>query len=274
MGRTRVASAIGLAVLMALSTIGAPATAQEAAADPRQPSPDNPHMHIYGNDDLSNCFSHFDGNDTSGSAPDGYGEKEWPNQNGQQIEMDYTCRMESFKQDMHLNENGTIRITLNFLIDADGDCSTANAKCENMNLTLYKGGFQVARQEFPAVDRSGNEDTVIWEIPIDKNMTRFNRSEEPQIQVEFSFPGYDNIFPCSLGFYCGGSFRMYYHTPGNDSAEVNFPVVNQSMPGEGGEEEPGLIGGVTDSLPGFGLMAGVGSLAMAAVAASRLSREE
>ena len=67
---------------------------------------------------------------------------------------------------------------------------------------------------------------------------------------------------------------MYYHTPGNDSAEVNFPVVNQSMPGEGGEGEPGLIGGVTDSLPGFGLMAGVGSLAMAAVAASRLSREE
>ena len=68
MGRTRVASAIGLAMLMALSTIGAPATAQDAAADPRQPSPENPHMHVYGTSDLSNCFTHFDGNDTSGSA--------------------------------------------------------------------------------------------------------------------------------------------------------------------------------------------------------------
>jgi hypothetical protein len=274
MGSTRVASAIGLAMLMALSTIGAPATAQEAAADPRQPSPENPHMHIYGNDDLSNCFSHFDGNDTSGSAPDGYGEKEWPNANGQQIEMDYTCRMESFKQDMYLSPNGTIQITLNFRIEADGDCG-AGSKCENLNLTLFKGGFQVARQEFPAIDRAGNDETVIWNIDVDKNMTRFNRSEEPQIQVEFSYPGYDGGVLCSFGFYCGGYFRMYYHTPGNDSAEVNFPVVNQSMPGEGGDgEEPGLIGGVTDSLPGFGLMAGVGSLAMAAVAASRLSREE
>ena len=274
MGRSRVASAIGLAMLMALSTIGAPATAQGAVADPRQPSPENPHMHIYGSDDLSNCFSHFDGNDTSGSAPEGYGEKEWPNQQGQQIEMDYTCRMEGFKQDMHLDANGTISIKLNFRIEADGDCSGANAKCENLNLTLYKGGFQVARQEFPAVDRAGNDETVIWNIQIDRNMTRFNRSEEPQIQVEFSHPGYDGLI-CSFGFFCGGYFRMYYHTPGNDSAEVEFPVINQSMPGEGGEDDGGgLIGGVSDSLPGFGLMAGVGSLALAAVAASKLSREE
>ena len=66
---------------------------------------------------------------------------------------------------------------------------------------------------------------------------------------------------------------MYYHTPGNDSAEIEFPVVNQTMPGGGGESG-GLIGGVTDSVPGFGLLAGVGSLAMAAVAASRTSRED
>jgi len=33
-------------------------------------------------------------NDSTGSAEEGYGEQLWPNQvNGQQIEMDYTCRM-------------------------------------------------------------------------------------------------------------------------------------------------------------------------------------
>jgi len=107
-------------------------------------------------------------------------------------------------------------------------------------------------------------------------MTRFNRSEEPQIQVQFSYPGYNGFLgDCSFIGYCGGYFRMYYHTPGNNSAEVEFPVINQSMPGQGGEDDGGgLIGGVSDSLPGFGLMAGVGSLALAAVAASRLSREE
>ena len=66
---------------------------------------------------------------------------------------------------------------------------------------------------------------------------------------------------------------MYYHTPGNDTAEIEFPIVNQTMPMEE-EDDGGLIGGVTDSVPGFGLLAGVGSLAMAAVAASRSHRDD
>ena len=66
---------------------------------------------------------------------------------------------------------------------------------------------------------------------------------------------------------------MYYHTPGNETAEIEFPIVNQTMPMEE-EDDGGLIGEVTDSVPGFGLLAGVGSLAMAAVAASRTSRED
>lgn len=66
---------------------------------------------------------------------------------------------------------------------------------------------------------------------------------------------------------------MYYHTPGNDSAEVNFPVINQSMPGVGDNDEGGL-GAVSDALPGFGLMAGMAALAMAAVAGSRIKKEE
>ena len=120
---------------------------------------------------------------------------------------------------------------------------------------------------------NGATDSVDWEIPINENMTRFNKSEEPQIQVEFSYPGYSD-FICGILGTCGGSFRMYYHTPGNDSAEIEFPVVNQTIPGSDDEDSGGLIGGVTDSVPGFGLLAGVGSLAMAAVAASRSSRDD
>ena len=48
MAHAKVTMAMGLAVLMALSTIGAPVAAQEVVADPRQPSPENPHMHVYG----------------------------------------------------------------------------------------------------------------------------------------------------------------------------------------------------------------------------------
>ena len=45
---------------------------------------------------------------------------------------------------------------------------------------------------------------------------------------------------------------MYFHTPGNDSAEIEFPVINQTMPGGTDDDGGGLIGGVTDSVPGFG----------------------
>ena len=66
---------------------------------------------------------------------------------------------------------------------------------------------------------------------------------------------------------------MYYHqsnTSGN--AEVLFPVVNQSMPPV--DDDDGGLGAVSDALPGFGLMAGMAALAMAAVASSRVSKKE
>jgi len=263
-----------LVALLLLSYIGAPATAQSSFVDPKQPTVDNNIMYIYGTSDLSNCFMHFDGNDSTGSAEEGYGEQVWPEQNGQQIDMDYTCRLqENFKQDMYLEPNGTINIVLNFNIDARGQCNV-NSVCENLNLTLYKGGIELARQEFPAVDTSGNDDSINWNIDIDRNMTRFNRSgEEPQLRVEFSKPGAQDTLTNCVVFICGGSFRMYYHTPGNDLAEVNFPVINKSMPVTD-DDEGGIGGAVGDALPGFGLMAGMAALAMAAVAGSRVKKEE
>jgi hypothetical protein len=263
-----------LVVLLLVGSIGAPTSAQ--FVDPKQPTVDNNIMYIFGTSDLTNCFMHFDGNDSTGSAEEGYGEQVWPNQDNQQIEMDYTCRVsDNFKQDMYLNANGSIQISLEFNIDAGGDCGAPNAVCENLNLTLYKGGIELAKQEFPAVDTNGNDDSLTWNIDVDRNMTRFNRSgEEPQLRVEFSKPGTSGsiLTPCSF-FYCGGSFRMYYHTTnGSNSADVNFPVVNQSMPG--GVEDEGGLSAVSDALPGFGLMAGMAALAMAAVASSRVSKKE
>ena len=186
--------------------------------------------------------------------------------------MDYTCKMEeSFKQDMYLDDNGTIEILLIFQIYADENGCGGSAVCENLNLTLFKGTFELARQEFPNVPLNGNDYTVNWQIPIDNNMTRFNRTEEPQIRVEFSYPGYNSIIP--VFGYNGGEFRMYYHDPGNDTAEVEFPVVNQTLPGAV-DDEGGIGGAISDAVPGFGLVAGIGALALAAVGASRFSREE
>jgi hypothetical protein len=114
---------------------------------------------------------------------------------------------------------------------------------------------------------------VNWNVDVDRNMTRFNRSgEEPQLRVQFSAPGYNGLLgDCNFVGYCGGEFRMYYNTPGNDTGIVEFPVINQSVPAV---DDDGGLGAVSDALPGFGLMAGMAALAMAAVAGSRVKKEE
>ena len=92
--------------------------------------------------------------------------------------------MESFKQDMYNSENGTISLHLEFEIDT-ADCQDTDAQCKNLTLTFFKGGFEIAKEEFLSVATNGATNSVDWEIPINENMTRFNKREEPQIQVEF-----------------------------------------------------------------------------------------
>ena len=53
----RAARAFGLALLLALSTVAAPASAQDVVQDPKQPSVDNPHMHFWGDSGLNNCWT-------------------------------------------------------------------------------------------------------------------------------------------------------------------------------------------------------------------------
>ena len=73
--------------------------------------------------------------------------------------------------------------------------------------------------------------------------------------------------PGGLGGFVGAT------TNGTDTGVVQFPVINQSMPNVVDEDE-GALGAVGDALPGFGLMAGMAALAMAAVASSRVKKEE
>ena len=261
---------VALVALLLLSYIGAPASAQEVQEDPKQPSVDNPHMHIYGTDDFSSCFTHFDGEDSTGSAQDGYGTRNYP-ENGQ-VDVDFDCSFnEGFREDMYLNENGTIEIKMTFNIFS-GDCND-NSDCTNLTLSLKKGTVTVASQEFPEMNNDGNDQTINWNVPVDRNMTRWNKSgnEKPVIQVEYSKPVYQGL-DCFV-FDCSGDFTIYYSNQNNSAVEVLFPVVNKTEPIVV-DDETGIGGAVGDALPGFGLMAGMAALAMAAVAGSRVKKEE
>ena len=259
-----------LVVLLLVSYIGAPASAQEVQEDPKQPAVDNPQMHIYGTDDFSSCFSHFDGEDSTGSTEEGKGMRTWGQ--GQQVDVDFMCSMnEKFREDMYLNENGTIELKMTFNIYS-ADCND-QADCTNLTLSLKKGTFTVATQEFPEMNNDGNDQTINWNIDVDRNMTRWNKSgsEEPVIQVEYSKPGYNGI-ECFV-FSCDGEFSIYYSNQNDSAVEVLFPVVNKTMPVDD-DDTDGIGGAVSDALPGFGLMAGMSALAMAAVASSRINKKQ
>ena len=259
-----------LVVLLLMSYIGAPASAQEVVEDPKQPTVDNPHMHIYGTDDFSSCFSHFDGEDATGSAEEGKGMRTWGQ--GQQVDVDFMCSMnEGFREDMYLDENGTIELKMTFNIYS-ADCND-NADCTNLTISLKKGTLTVASQEFPEMNNDGNDQTINWNIDVDRNMTRWNKSgsEEPVIQIEYSKPGFSDITCFFLN--CDGEFSIYYSNQNDSAVEVLFPVVNKTMPVDNNDDDGVLGGAVGDALPGFGLMAGMSALAMAAVAGSRRVRE-
>ena len=267
-GRRLQASCLVLVLL--LSTTAAPASAQ--ADDPKQPSVDNPHMHFWGTSQLDQCWTHFDGNGSDGSSVDGYGMKEFSQ--GTQVEVDISCRIQSgenFKQDMWLNENGSINIELSFRIYS-ADC-TDTSECKDLTLTLYRGNTEIAQSVTSQETVNNYEDfTINWNIPINETMYLWNKSaEEPVVRVEYSAPGVSGLQCIVLD--CTGEFRMYYsNNEDGQAVEANFPIVNATSdgPGDGGDNGDGNLGGaVGDSLPGFGLAAGLGALAMAAIASSR-----
>ena len=270
----RAAHALGLALLLALSTVAAPASAQDAIQDPKQPSVDNPHMHFWGDSSLNNCWTHFDGNDSSGSASEGYGSETFPQ--GEQVEVDFTCKMqENLKQDLYLDANGTIVIEIEVRIYSGSGCDDTTQECIPLTLTLSKGSVEIAKREFSDVNNNYEDEAVRWDINANETMARWNRSmEEPQLRVQYSWPGEDDFLFC-LFQDCTGEFWFYYsNNEENYTVEANFPVVNQTIPGEGDGGDGGIGGAVSDAIPGFGLVAGISALALAAVGASRFTREE
>jgi len=266
--------ALSMSFFLLSSVMAAPVSAQ-AADDPRQPSVENPHMHYWGTSDLASCWSHFDGNDSTGSSETGYGARTF--NSGQQVDVSFNCRsQDNFKENMYLNPNGTILVEIGVKIYSDDCDPEQDSNCKDLTLTLYRGNIVVATQTFPAVGNNYEEEQVRWEIPVDNNMTVWNKSqEEPALQVEYSKPGVNDITCIILD--CTGEFWFYYsnNEDGMD-VEVNWPIVNMTEvvdpdgEGGGGDDEGSLPGG----LPGFGLMAGLGALAIAAVAANQREEEE
>jgi len=258
--------ALSMVFFLLSSVMAAPASAQ-ALDDRRQPSVDNPHMHFWGTSDLSSCWTHFDSNDSTGSAEEGYGSRTY---GSGQVEISLSCRnQDNFKENMYLNPNGTILIEIGVAIFSD-DCDPQQDK-SCLTLTLRRGNLEVASEVFPATDNSFNDEQIRWEIPVDNNMTVWNKSqEEPVLDIEYSAPGWNGL-ECIIQD-CTGEFRFYFsnNEEGMD-AEVNFPIINmtEAVDPDGDEDGGDGDGGLPGGLPGFGILAGLSAMAMAVIAPRR-----
>ena len=255
--------AVLLVMLLGSSTAVAPASAQ--SVDPEQPSTVNPVLYFWGNEDITECWQHFDAEGSEGSAEDGYGE-EIDGGDSQRLEVSITCEMrDDFKEDIFLNPNGKIMIEFGVRVD---HAETEEEEDEDLSITLMKGNLEVARKEFPDLTTDEDEQ-IIWELDVDENTTRWNSSgDEPRIKFEMSKPGWVAYgTPCDVALRCGGSFRLYYaNNQDGMRSQIQFPIVDAPEVVEDEEpEEDGIIPGV-GSLPGFGLLSGMGAMALASAA--------
>ena len=70
--------------------------------DNTQPSLSNNNMFFWGDEQLEECWNHFDENESTGSSSDGYGEIEFPE--GQIVSVELTCNFQGeFLENLYLD---------------------------------------------------------------------------------------------------------------------------------------------------------------------------
>ena len=255
--------ALMLAVMMTSSTTASPGmnAMQSPGSEDGQPTAEHNTLYMFGNAGLTNCNSKF--NNTNAESAD-YGED--TRGGGGEVNMKLTCRMEPTLDEDVILAVGEM-IEMNFMLNLNGQWTngqeTCDGSCENLNISLAKGGREVAIKEFDSL--SDGENQVMWSLPVTEDLTTWNGSQE-SFTVEFTM-----VIKSQAGGWFSAEdeavFGLFFTHPSHApayNASVTFPILNESAVeeltggGGGGGDDAGL-------LPGFTSMIGVGGLAAAAL---------
>ena len=259
--------ALMLAVLMTSSTTAAPGLdagiMQSPGSEDGQPDAENNTLYLFGNPQLTNCFSKFNNTDAESAN---YGEE---SQGGSSLmDVKVTCRMDPVLDDNIALKEGEM-INVRFAVNLGGAWTNGqdgcNGDCENLNISILKANNAVAIKEFDSL--SDGENFINWDIPVVEELIYWNGSTE-NMGVEFTM----KLKGTSGNIIFGGDealFGLYFShadNPQEYNASVTFPVLNQTafddITGGGGGGGGGDDGGL---LPGFTSMIGIGGLAAAAL---------
>ena len=256
--------ALMLAVMMTSSTTATPGVGtmqMSPGSEDGQPTAEHNTLYFFGNPQLSNCNSKF--NNTNADSAE-YGE-ESRGGNGQ-LNVKVTCRMEPVLNEDVILAVGEM-IDMRFMLNLNGQWNNGEGNCsgdcENLNLSLMKGGREVAVREYDSL--SDGENQVQWQLPVTEELAYWNGSQE-SFTVEFRMV----IASTAGSFFSPGDdaiFGLFYTHPNNAAeynASVTFPILNETAVEEltGGGSSGGDDAGL---LPGFTAMVGIGGLAAAAL---------
>ena len=256
--------ALMLAVMMTSSTTATPGMGvmqMSPGSEDGQPDADNNTLYLFGNPQLSNCNSKF--NNTNAESAD-YGEDSRGG-NGQ-LDVKVTCRMEPVLSEDIILAVGEM-IDMRFMLNLNGQWTngqeSCSGDCENLNLSLMKGGREVAVREYDSL--SDGENSVQWQLPVTEDLAYWNGSQE-SFTVEFRM-----VINSQAGGWFSAEdeaiFGLYYTHPNNApeyNSSITFPILNETAIEEltGGGSSGGDDAGL---LPGFTAMVGIGGLAAAAL---------
>ena len=257
--------ALMLAVLMMSSTTATPGVGtmqMSPGSEDGQPTAEHNTLYFFGNPQISNCNSKF--NNTNADSAE-YGE-ESRGGNGQ-LNVKVTCRMEPVLSEDVILAIGEM-IDMRFMLNLNGQWTngqdSCSGDCENLNVSLMKGGREVAVREYDAL--SDGENQVQWQLPVTEDLAYWNGSQE-SFTVEFRM-----VINSQAGGWFSAEdeaiFGLFYTHPNNAAeynASITFPILNETAVeeltgggGGGGGDDAGL-------LPGFTTMVGIGGLAAAAL---------
>ena len=256
--------ALMLAVMMTSSTTATPGMGtmqMSPGSEDGQPTAEHNTLYFFGNPQLSNCNSKF--NNTNADSAE-YGE-ESRGGNGV-LNVKVTCRMEPVLNEDVILAVGEM-IDMRFMLNLNGQWTngqeSCSGDCENLNLSLMKGGREVAVREYDSL--ADGENAVQWQLPVTEDLAYWNGSQE-SFTVEFRM-----VINSQAGGWFSAEdeaiFGLFYTHPNNAAeynASITFPILNETAVEEltGGGSSGGDDAGL---LPGFTAMVGIGGLAAAAL---------
>ena len=256
MRRTALIALVLVAMLLVPVQAGDVTVQQQQQEDPRQPNENNTTMYLY-HDGFADAWSHFNTNDTDSTSEGEFRE----DKNNGVIDITLRFRMKpDLQKRLLMEENGEFRG--NFKIDVGGDWTNGdnngpcNNDCENLNITVFKGGMEVWTQQFTGIQQ-GEQNVPFAFAVTEDSMEWDGRDDNPIIQVTMKVKGdRQQTTPITVS-----GEPAHFAIKLGEQSRFEMPVSADSWTEEFQAGEDGMM--EEEDTPGFTLVAASAALGMA-----------